>query len=131
MIRRPPRSTLFPYTTLFRSWPFNEKRGEFARVAIYFVSWLTAFLSHEVILISKSDEARGRQMRWVENKMRYIPIGIETPQFIARDEACAALGIEDTKVPRIVTVAELTANKGLRYGIEAISILKSENVGTE
>src|SRR3712207_8887209 len=25
MIRRPPRSTLFPYTTLFRSW---EVRGE-------------------------------------------------------------------------------------------------------
>src|SRR6266568_1338126 len=23
MIRRPPRSTLFPYTTLFRSWPFR------------------------------------------------------------------------------------------------------------
>src|SRR5258705_3083045 len=25
MIRRPPRSTLFPYTTLFRSCPFLEK----------------------------------------------------------------------------------------------------------
>src|SRR2546429_7252489 len=24
MIRRPPRSTLFPYTTLFRSWSANE-----------------------------------------------------------------------------------------------------------
>src|SRR3712207_8515648 len=24
MIRRPPRSTLFPYTTLFRSWLFME-----------------------------------------------------------------------------------------------------------
>src|SRR3989442_7397190 len=23
MIRRPPRSTLFPYTTLFRSWPLD------------------------------------------------------------------------------------------------------------
>src|SRR5258707_14776234 len=23
MIRRPPRSTLFPYTTLFRSWAYN------------------------------------------------------------------------------------------------------------
>src|SRR2546429_1677565 len=23
MIRRPPRSTLFPYTTLFRSWPVD------------------------------------------------------------------------------------------------------------
>src|SRR3989344_2478525 len=112
-------------------WPFNEKRGEFARVAIYFVSWLTAFLSHEVILISKSDEARGRQMRWVENKMRYIPIGIEPPQFIARDKARAALGIEDPEVLRIVTIAELTPNKGLRYGIEAISILKAENVGVE
>src|SRR2546430_8690012 len=24
MIRRPPRSTLFPYTTLFRSWTFRQ-----------------------------------------------------------------------------------------------------------
>src|SRR3712207_7965575 len=28
MIRRPPRSTLFPYTTLFRSLPFNPPRTE-------------------------------------------------------------------------------------------------------
>src|SRR3712207_9040633 len=28
MIRRPPRSTLFPYTTLFRS--FTDKREEFS-----------------------------------------------------------------------------------------------------
>src|SRR2546428_7909632 len=27
MIRRPPRSTLFPYTTLFRSIAFPQKRG--------------------------------------------------------------------------------------------------------
>src|SRR5260370_10246249 len=26
MIRRPPRSTLFPYTTLFRSWNLNPVR---------------------------------------------------------------------------------------------------------
>src|SRR3712207_8262585 len=26
MIRRPPRSTLFPYTTLFRSWPPCRRR---------------------------------------------------------------------------------------------------------
>src|SRR6266498_3286622 len=25
MIRRPPRSTLFPYTTLFRSWPTERQ----------------------------------------------------------------------------------------------------------
>src|SRR5256885_16680812 len=27
MIRRPPRSTLFPYTTLFRARPFARTRG--------------------------------------------------------------------------------------------------------
>src|SRR3712207_8968899 len=34
MIRRPPRSTLFPYTTLFRSADPNERR-EIIRYAIY------------------------------------------------------------------------------------------------
>src|SRR3989441_6480134 len=32
MIRRPPRSTLFPYTTLFRSYYFHSKRGLFQAV---------------------------------------------------------------------------------------------------
>src|SRR2546430_10947781 len=27
MMRRPPRSTLFPYTTLFRSWRFRRRFG--------------------------------------------------------------------------------------------------------
>src|SRR2546426_3421376 len=30
MIRRPPRSTLFPYTTLFRSEPVRVIEGDFA-----------------------------------------------------------------------------------------------------
>src|SRR2546430_11194865 len=42
MIRRPPRSTLFPYTTLFRS---GKKRGEFVveagaeKLPVVSVSW--------------------------------------------------------------------------------------------
>src|SRR5260370_10387595 len=35
MIRRPPRSTLFPYTTLFRSSPRARLRG-FAAIAFIF-----------------------------------------------------------------------------------------------
>src|SRR2546430_10681326 len=31
MIRRPPRSTLFPYTTLFRSHPMAEVRTQLAQ----------------------------------------------------------------------------------------------------
>src|SRR2546429_3328528 len=34
MIRRPPRSTLFPYTTLFRSSSANRDSGEEARSTI-------------------------------------------------------------------------------------------------
>src|SRR3712207_4218333 len=33
MIRRPPRSTLFPYTTLFRSWWLHRYDELIARVA--------------------------------------------------------------------------------------------------
>src|SRR5690348_17452215 len=35
MIRRPPRSTLFPYTTLFRSERLRERRGDPAVVAVF------------------------------------------------------------------------------------------------
>src|SRR5436309_6161272 len=49
MIRRPPRSTLFPYTTLFRSVPLLEGRTAFfelddkgvrLRIPFHFVSGL-------------------------------------------------------------------------------------------
>src|SRR2546427_7463962 len=38
MIRRPPRSTLFPYTTLFRSWLGGV-------LAEYFHSWRPVFVA--------------------------------------------------------------------------------------
>src|SRR5688572_31392533 len=37
MIRRPPRSTLFPYTTLFRSWFYRYIAGVGSGVEIEFV----------------------------------------------------------------------------------------------
>src|SRR3712207_7846809 len=36
MIRRPPRSTLFPYTTLFRSWRLITLLGLCATLPLYF-----------------------------------------------------------------------------------------------
>src|SRR3712207_7847278 len=38
MIRRPPRSTLFPYTTLFRSWKLPLVYGGFVGCA-YAMTW--------------------------------------------------------------------------------------------
>src|SRR3712207_9017774 len=34
MIRRPPRSTLFPYTTLFRSWNIGSATKPFVAVVV-------------------------------------------------------------------------------------------------
>src|SRR5437660_3255827 len=34
MLRRPPRSTLFPYTTLFRSFAFQYDRGTYSGHAV-------------------------------------------------------------------------------------------------
>src|SRR5437870_10944195 len=41
MIRRPPRSTLFPYTTLFRSQ--LEQGVALSRTHIFQFSWIAAF----------------------------------------------------------------------------------------
>src|SRR2546430_7489487 len=37
MIRRPPRSTLFPYTTLFRSAPGDEITGDHGEIGSEFI----------------------------------------------------------------------------------------------
>src|SRR5258708_18459801 len=58
MIRRPPRSTLFPYTTLFRSWrhyaelgllglPFLEEDGGFGGGPVEIMLTMEAFRSEE------------------------------------------------------------------------------------
>src|SRR3712207_6939186 len=45
MIRRPPRSTLFPYTTLFRSLADNSCRNSSSWAALM-LDWLTQRMLH-------------------------------------------------------------------------------------
>src|SRR5256885_11484968 len=53
MIRRPPRSTLFPYTTLFRSnynFEFDRQRANhlvFFDIALHSYNWRDCFRSEE------------------------------------------------------------------------------------
>src|SRR3712207_6975159 len=56
MIRRPPRSTLFPYTTLFRSWQMGRQAPvtENARDIFYFevgLHWLSLGISLFVLAL--------------------------------------------------------------------------------
>src|SRR5258708_14616693 len=45
MIRRPPRSTLFPYTTLFRSTPW--RLGETPRLTVFAGATAVVHLAHD------------------------------------------------------------------------------------
>src|SRR2546429_8646719 len=75
MIRRPPRSTLFPYTTLFRSFPIAEARGLGSRSAADFLAWPNAacgdrkstrlnsshgYISYAVFCLKKKKNEHGR-----------------------------------------------------------------------
>src|SRR2546425_9382717 len=48
MIRRPPRSTLFPYTTLFRSWRAGGLTSSRGQVALAWNHGLTVALTSPV-----------------------------------------------------------------------------------
>lgn len=108
-------------------WPFNEPRPPFQRIAIFFLSWLTALLSHSVIVICRADEKSGRKLWFVKKKIRLIHNGITPFTTTERSVARAALSPSasaDTIL--IVTIAELTKNKGLAHALRAIALLSRE-----
>src|SRR5690348_18021080 len=67
MIRRPPRSTLFPYTTLFRSLVPDSAVVAIARDDDYFFGVLHSSI-HELWA-----RRLGTQLREVESGFRYTP----------------------------------------------------------
>src|SRR3712207_9594994 len=67
MIRRPPRSTLFPYTTLFRSDKddiyrkvYNTYSESRLRLMGYVLSQMRVYPDHHAALISLTKEEQGR-----------------------------------------------------------------------
>src|SRR2546422_3456579 len=56
MIRRPPRSTLFPYTTLFRSYEFGEDRVANPEGKAKFMPEETARAAVDYLLAHRSEE---------------------------------------------------------------------------
>src|SRR3712207_8080937 len=61
MIRRPPRSTLFPYTTLFRSIPSPTPVGD-PGAALLVGAMLWALVS--VVVAAESANQRMRRRKW-------------------------------------------------------------------
>lgn len=58
-------------------WPFWEQRDLVSRGLIYFFSWLTALLSHKIIVVSDYDLKVAQRMPLVAHKMVRIYNGID------------------------------------------------------
>src|SRR2546429_2609174 len=107
MIRRPPRSTLFPYTTLFRSVAGNVKVGNRSR-------WLTRWQALEYIT-SQNMEKRAFDLL---NCITVVPgaLGAWRKQAI---EAAGGITAEDRKSTRL--------NSSHGYISYAVFCLKKKN----
>lgn len=110
-------------------WPHKEPRSRLTRSLIYAVSWITALLSDDVIVVSREDETIARAMPGIAQKVRFVPLGRAPIPFLDPDAGFRAM-FGALPVPklnadtlRVTSIAELTRNKGLRYAIEAIRIL--------
>src|SRR3712207_8546424 len=77
MIRRPPRSTLFPYTTLFRSREDAERRGE------------------------ERGERRGRRAQEERRAGAEDDLGEDVAALVRRAEGVLARRAEDRKSTRL------------------------------
>ena len=89
-------------------WPFEEKRNFVNRACIYILSWITALLSHAVIVVSDYDRNIAEKMPFVGNKTTRIYNGIETLAFGSGDVVRHSFpkGVHITG-----TIGELTKNK--------------------
>src|SRR2546430_9339638 len=67
MIRRPPRSTLFPYTTLFRSSLFNHFHGR-SKLS----TWLRAVLAQRYVDVLR-EEKRLESLEDEEGQEKVLP----------------------------------------------------------
>ncbi len=112
-------------------WPFKEYRNFLATFLIKEISWFTALLSDATIVVSKGDEKIGKRLLGLKAKIQYVPLGIEMPEFLSCDAASEIISPTADAWPRIVTIAELTPNKGISFAIDAIALLKERAINID
>lgn len=90
-------------------WPFWEQRNPISRALIYFFSWLTALLSHKVIVVSNYDLRVAQKMPFIAHKTVRIHNGIDLRMPFDHGERIRAAFPPDVRITG--TIGELTRNK--------------------
>jgi len=92
-------------------WPFWEQRSFFSRTLIFIFSWLTALLSHNVIVVSDYDLSVAQKMPFVGRKTTRIYNGIDL-NFSSQLESGSFVREQFPKGAAITgTIGELNKNK--------------------
>src|SRR2546429_5923377 len=86
MIRRPPRSTLFPYTTLFRSLvmgflvaPRDAAQGNVQRIMyVHVPSVLVAYLAFAVVLLASIVDRKSTRLNSSHGYISYAVFCLKT-----------------------------------------------------
>lgn len=104
-------------------WNWNEDRGFIGRTLIYFFTWLTIVLATDVITLSIFEYEQAARLPFTRNKLRLIPLGIEPPAFLTREQAREFFIKKiDTRNKTVIgTISELHLNKGLSYCITSFA----------
>src|SRR3712207_7730618 len=89
MIRRPPRSTLFPYTTLFRSVPYRDPRHP-----------VVAVLQRDGVVLARVAVRVHDQV--VELPVRADPLGVVVPHEARSEEHTSELQSRQYLVCRLL-----------------------------
>lgn len=89
-------------------WPFWENRNAISRALIYFFSWLTALLSHKIIVVSDFDLKVAKEMPFISGKVVRIYNGI-APQNLGSGDAIRQSFPAGVRVTG--TIGELNKNK--------------------
>lgn len=90
-------------------WPFREQRNLLSRTLIYFFSWVTALLSHTVIVVSDDDLRVAHHMHFIGHKTVRIHNGIALPIDFTSGEKIRMAFPQNARITG--TVGELTKNK--------------------
>ncbi|MBU6388816.1 glycosyltransferase [Patescibacteria group bacterium] len=90
-------------------WPFAEKRNPIWRLFALLGSWVTALLSHAVIVVSENDLRTGRHLPFCAAKMSMIHNGIAMPMSFGSGEKIRAAFPSGARITG--TIGELTHNK--------------------
>lgn len=90
-------------------WPFWEQRNSFCRGLIYLLSWVTALLSHKVIVVSNYDLSVAKKMWFVGHKTVRIYNGIDLHFSLGSADVIRHSFPKGVRITG--TVGELTKNK--------------------